>query len=341
MIGILWTIELVIAIRAGGCNWLPVGVIPLALLAFRFSGLTITKGISVGLIFLCIAASIARNGSTPQRVSQYYTPSNLAAFRIIRQLTALPDVYSSRVAFRDSALAPGNWAMDASFYGLRSFYMNMTPVPHDQFLDMNRESLPNYRELMGARYLVCGKAAPPRSANDRLLFSDGDYRVYELDRWMPTAILVHNLAGSYSGREQFFEKIRRGYDFNRTAYVPAANYDRVNAFMHREYEGATIPDSLKITKRSANERVFRSQTSTPALLILNEYYNKAWHVRVNDRKESLLRVNLNQLGLLLRPGDNIVRFEYKPILFEWLLLTQRALAVVLALFAGIRGYLFF
>src|SRR5207302_11456505 len=94
-----------------------------------------------------------------------------------------------------------------------------------------------------------------------------------------------------------------------------------------------VPDFLEMAKSDSNNRVLSVNTSTPSLLILNEYYNKAWHARVNGREVPLLRVNLNQVGVLLRQGRNIVHFEYKPALFWKLLILQRATFAILVLTA--------
>ena len=224
--------------------------------------------------------------------------------------------------------------MDASFYGIRSFYMNMTPVPYDQFWDMNRESLPNYRELMGARYLVCGEKEKPRSDSDTLLFQDGQYRVYRLANSMPLTVLVHELGGYYSDAAQFYSRITLGFDYNRIAYVSQPDYNHVSAFLRqRSPLTGEAPDFVQIVKSDFNNRALCVATSAPSLLILNEYYNKAWHARVNGREVPLLRVNLNQVGVLLRQGRNIVDFEYKPALFWKLLILQRATFAILVLTA--------
>ncbi len=331
------TVEVVFAWRIGTWNWLPFIVIPVGLLLFYVANIRLTKRLATGFLLCCIAAAVAHGGSTPQYLSSYYEPSNLTALRIIRRLTELPDVYNSRVAFRDATFWPGHWAMDASFYGLRSFYMDMTPVPYAQFLDMNRENLANYRELMGARYLVCGEKDKPRSPTDALLFQDDTYRVYRLQHAMAAAVIIHSLAGRYTSATEFYQKVEHGFDFNQVAYVESRNYNCVAAVLHPATSRATVsPDFLQLVKRDFNQRVYAAEVSIPSLLILNEYFSKAWHGRVNGREAPLLRVNLNQIGVLLRPGRNIVEFEYKPLLFWRLLLVQRATFVILL--AGSAGH---
>jgi hypothetical protein len=335
----LWIVELVIAYRSHTWNWFPLCVIPVGLVLLYLARIAITPLVATGLIFSGLAAAIAHNGTTPSYLASYYDPGNLTALRVIQGLTNLPGIYTSRVAFRDSAFWPGHWAMDASFYGIRSFYMNMTPVPYDQFWDMNRESLPNYRELMGARYLVCGEKEKPRSDSDTLLFQDGQYRVYRLANSMPLTVLVHELGGYYSDAAQFYSRINLGFDYNRIAYVSQPDYNHVSAFLRqRSPLTEEVPDFVQIVKSDFNNRTLCVATSAPSVLILNEYYNKSWHARVNGREVPLLRVNLNQIGVLLRQGRNIVHFEYKPALFWKLLILQRATFAILVLTTAIAAY---
>src|SRR4029453_2326998 len=111
-------------------------------------------------------------------------------------------------------------------------------------------------------------------------------------------------------------------------------YNHVSAFLRqRSPLTEEVPDFVQIVKSDFNNRTLCVATSAPSLLILNEYYNKAWHARVNGREVPLLRVNLNQIGVLLRQGRNIVDFEYKPALFWKLLILQRATFAILVLTA--------
>jgi hypothetical protein len=187
---------------------------------------------------------------------------------------------------------------------------------------------------MGARYLVCGEKEKPRSDSDTLLFQDGQYRVYRLANSMPLTVLVHELGGYYSDAAQFYSRITLGFDYNRIAYVSQPDYNHVSAFLRqRSPLTEEVPDFVQIVKSDFNNRALCVATSAPSLLILNEYYNKAWHARVNGREVPLLRVNLNQVGVLLRQGRNIVHFEYKPALFWKLLILQRATFAILVLTA--------
>jgi uncharacterized membrane protein YfhO len=79
------------------------------------------------------------------------------------------------------------------------------------------------------------------------------------------------------------------------------------------------------------------KSDTASLLILNEWFTPAWKVRVNGKKQSTLRVNEWQTGVLLPPGENRVEFEYRPTLFRALMalhwITMVLLLLVFVIFA--------
>ena len=97
---------LVIAYRSHTWNWLPLCVIPVGLVILYLARIGITALVATGLSFSCLAAAIAHNGTTPSYYWQAIMISeNLTALRVIQGLTNLPGIYTSRVAFRDSASA--------------------------------------------------------------------------------------------------------------------------------------------------------------------------------------------------------------------------------------------
>jgi uncharacterized membrane protein YfhO len=74
------------------------------------------------------------------------------------------------------------------------------------------------------------------------------------------------------------------------------------------------------------------ESDSASLLILNEWFTPAWKVRVNGKKQQVLRVNEWQTGVLLPAGKNLVEFEYRPTLFRILMALNRITFVLLLLF---------
>jgi uncharacterized membrane protein YfhO len=58
-------------------------------------------------------------------------------------------------------------------------------------------------------------------------------------------------------------------------------------------------------------------------VVLNEWFTSAWKARVNGKAQPVLRVNQWQTGVLLRAGENRVEFEYRPTLFQILMILNK------------------
>jgi hypothetical protein len=74
------------------------------------------------------------------------------------------------------------------------------------------------------------------------------------------------------------------------------------------------------------------------VLVLNEYFRDEWQVALNGKAVKKLKVNLNQIGILLPDGTNHVHFEYQPRLFIGLLYLQSAAFAVLAVGLVVINY---
>ena len=84
-----------------------------------------------------------------------------------------------RVDFRDTVFDNKFWAMNASYYGIKSFYNQLTPQPYPQFQFILLRSVPHLREMMGARYVLCGAAESPTAAGAKQMLETEGYKLYE------------------------------------------------------------------------------------------------------------------------------------------------------------------
>ena len=85
--------------------------------------------------------------------------------------------------------------MNASYYGIKSFYNQLTPQPYDQARFTNLMNIPHLRALMGARYVVCGPTYSPTDAGAKQILEIEGYRLYENANAMGRLTLVHRAAG--------------------------------------------------------------------------------------------------------------------------------------------------
>ena len=65
--------------------------------------------------------------------SSFDQPNNLLSHRVLQRIATETDVRDWRMDFRDSVFDNKFWGMNASYYGIKSFYNQLTPQPYAQF----------------------------------------------------------------------------------------------------------------------------------------------------------------------------------------------------------------
>jgi hypothetical protein len=268
----------------------------------------------------------------PVSESGFSVPMNLLSHRVIQSFTDKIDTAGYRVDFRDAAFSGRLWAMNASYYGVKSFYNQLTPQPYDQFRFGNLANIPHLRAMMGARYVLCAPTDLPTDGDAKEILETEGYRLYENSRPMGRVTLVHRVAGSAENDPQFINIIRKGFDYFSEAYVTLADFEAAQKFLESSRSLPHLPDHIKKIVDQANRSYSAVESDSASLLILNEWFTPAWKVRVNGAKQPILRVNEWQTGVLLPAGKSLVEFEYRPTLFRILMALNRITFVLLLLF---------
>jgi len=137
------------------------------------------KNVVSAAAFVSAAAMVipVRGFSVSQ--SGFNTPLNLLSHRVLQSFADKIDTAGYRLDFRDHAFSHRLWAMNASYYGLKSFYNQLTPQPYDQFRFSLLTNVPHLREIMGARYVLCGPANSPIEPDAKQIWETEGYRLYE------------------------------------------------------------------------------------------------------------------------------------------------------------------
>ena len=119
-----------------------------------------------------------RSGESQFRSQTFDKPLNLLSHRVLQSMAPKID-RDYRVDFRDKAFSNRFWAMNASYYGIKSFYNQIPPQPYDQFRFSNLTDIPHLCEMMGARYVLCGPDSSPLDQNAQPILDIEGYRMYE------------------------------------------------------------------------------------------------------------------------------------------------------------------
>ena len=291
-----------------------------------------SKNVTSAAVLVSAAALVipVRGFSVSQ--SDFNKPMNLLSHRVIQSFADKIDTSGYRVDFRDKAFSHRLWAMNASYYGIKSFYSQLTPQPYDQFRFSNLTNVPHVREMMGARYVLCGPDNSPIERDAKQIWETEGYRLYENPQPMGRVTLLHRVAGSAEDERQFISIIRKGFDYFSEAYVTAADFDAAQKFLDSSRGSLHLSDRIVKIVDQPNRSYSTVESDSASLLILNEWFTPAWKVRVNGKKQPALRVNEWQTGVLLPAGKNSVEFEYSPTLFRVLMALNRITIVLLVLF---------
>jgi hypothetical protein len=312
---------------------------PILFLLGRICRLSGYQKIVTAAVFVSAAAVVIPVRGFPASQGDFSKPMNLLSHKVIQSFAGRIDTSGSRVDFSDTAFSHRLWAMNASYYGIKSFYSQLTPQPYDQFRFSNLTNIPHLRAMMGARYVLCGLSNSPTDGDAKEILETEGYRLYENPKPMGRITLVHRVAGSAHNEREFINTISKGFDYFSEAYVTPHDFESTQYFLGSAQMLPHPQDRITKIVDQANRSYSAVESDSTSLLILNEWFTPAWKVRVNGKNQPVLRVNEWQTGVLLGAGKNRVEFEYRPTLFWGLMALNRVtivLLLVFALFAVIR-----
>ena len=308
---------------------------PILFLLACISNLSRCKNVVLAALIVSMTAMVIPVRGIPLSQSDFSKPINLLSHRVLQRVASESD-RDYRVDYRDAVFDNKFWAMNGSYYGIRSFYNQLTPQPYEQFRFMLLSNVPHLRAMMGARYVLCGPGNFPLDANAKQISETEGYRLYENPGPMGRLTLVHRVAGVAKDETQFTNIVSKGFDYFSTAYVPASEFEAVTSFLGNFQSLVQPVDRIVKIVDQPNRSYSTVVSAFASLLILNEWFTPAWKVRVNGKKQPVLRINQWQTGVLLPAGKNRVEFEYSPTLFRALTALNRITILLLLLFVALE-----
>jgi hypothetical protein len=307
-------------------------LVPILFVLGRISNSSRYKDVASAGLLVSVAAMVIPVRGIPISQSDISKPINLLSLGVLQRVASEVDVRDYRMDFRDKTFSNRFWTMNASYYGIKSFYNQLTPQPYDQFRFSNLTNIPHLREMMGARYVLCGHENSPLDPNAKQLLEAEGYRLYENPNPMGRLTLVHRVAGLAKNETEFLNIVRKGFDYFSTAYVAASEFETVQSLFGNSRSLAHSGDRIVKIVDQPNRSYSTVVSASSSLLVLNEWFTPAWKVRVNGKKHAILRVNQWQTGVLLPAGKNRVEFEYSPTLFRTLTALNRLTILLLLAF---------
>ncbi|MGJ7525706.1 YfhO family protein [Variovorax sp. GB1P17] len=267
----------------------------------------------------------------PSISTSFYNTSHARQLdEVLDKVKALDPNHDYRVVF-DGKIDKQLGAMLASYKGIRSFNAYFNPAPKRQFDELyyHAPRNDNYFRLLGAKYLVCDDC-PQESLRGYTHKEDiAGLKLYEADGSLPHVYAATTLDGVYDSLGDFTAK--------------AASTDLTGSVLFMDMDTGVLPrstsekdparcDVKEDLPRGTNHVRVHIACQTPAMLILNEFFDEAWKVSIDGQHSKIGRMNGNQIGTLVPPGSHTVEFKYRPGTFMWslpLLVSGLALLLVL------------
>lgn len=252
----------------------------------------------------------------PSISTSFYNTSHARQLdEVLDRVKALDPNHDYRVVF-DGKIDKQLGAMLASYKGIRSFNAYFNPAPKQQFDELyyHAPRNDNYFRVLGGKYLVCDDCSPLALEGYMHKEDIAGLKLYEANASLPHAYATMTLDGVYDSLHDFAAK--------------AASADLTSSVLFMEKDSGGLPRSTGEKKpahcnvkedlpRGTNHVRVHVACQATAMLILNEFFDKAWKVSIDSHRSQLARVNGNQIGTLVPPGAHTVEFRYRPATFMW------------------------
>jgi hypothetical protein len=305
-------------------EWFVLWLAPaVALLGFLYRIRT-TPVFAMAALCASVASAISPPCTFDLANSGYVASENLRSLEVLAAVREKIEPGNFRFDFEDTKFSVFSWGMNASHFGLASFYLNLETQPYDQFRFSQLRRIPYLRAMMGTRYVLCSAEKTPTDPGAELRFEVQGHKLFENPAYMGRLTFVHTLAGKINDESEFIKEVGRGFDFLGKAYIQEKDASRLVPFLSMaSTEKPAISDRLDVLRNSVNRVEVSVESSQPGVLILNEWFIPAWRATVNGDSKPILRVNQWQVGVPLHPGRNLVEFNYRPPAFWALLILNR------------------
>jgi hypothetical protein len=168
-------------------------------------------------------------------------------------------------------------------------------------------------DLLDVRYVLAEPSVAGRELPSLTLAHRSDLAVFENPNWVPRAFLVDELRVLTSPSAVLDAMKQPSFRPDLWAYseVPIAGLAGTGT------AGAPAEAGTARVAQPGNERVrVEVQPVRPALLVLGDTFYPGWKAWVDGVEQPIHRVDYVLRGVVVKPGDREVVFEYRPLSFR-------------------------
>jgi len=320
LIGVLVAWRLADHIASVVPSWIPpVVLVVLALVTLLMAqSRSPTRGIQAAAMWSAAALILVLVDVSWQPASistSFYNTSHARQLdEVLNKVATLDPDHDYRVVF-DGKIDKQLGAMLASYKGIRSFNAYFNPAPKRQFDELYYHGpRSNYFRALGGKYLICDECSHDALLGYSYKEGIGGLKLYEASASLTHVYAATTVDGIYDSLSDFIAKV--------------ASFDLVKGVLFLENDSAALPRSSSEKKpvrcdvkedlpRRINHVRVHVTCEAMSMLVLNEFFDKAWKGAVDGHPSKLSRINGNQIGAVVPPGVHMVEFKYRPATFMW------------------------
>lgn len=251
-----------------------------------------------------------------------FTPNGVVQFLQTNLPIRPPSNLPTRIA--SGGLLPGGNSA-ASVYKLQDLTGN-TPLQLASVETFMRQ-MPSWRlwQLLSVRYVLDKRNIA--DAGLRLVFEEGDLKVFELGDPFPRAWFVGNVEVISDDRQAIARLGSDSFDLRRTAAMPTPLDLPL-----------TDPAASTVTLVEADPTRLKAEINASArqLLVFSQIYYPGWQAKLDGQPADLLRVNVVQQGVVVPAGQHVVELVFSPGSF-WLGVAVSIIALLICLVLLVWG----
>jgi len=258
--------------------------------------------------------------------------NNVASLAILDSLSSELNAEEYRFTSTDKVIADGKWAQNGMYFGLRSFYASITPLPGVQFKELyNSDRYLNYRSLWGAKYWIFNRdieikhpALKPTGIANKL------YKVLEDKKARPLIYFASGIKKYKGVRVGGFRNFlnKPGNYRNLVCYLGEDLFQQ-----YKKLKTKGQQNEIELIEYKDGLVSWKAIVEKEAIIVVNEYYNEDWKLYNNNEKANYFRINFNQIGTYLPKGEHELKLVFEPKYISTLVLLQKlSFLIILALF---------
>lgn len=155
---------------------------------------------------------------------------------------------------------------------------------------------------------------PVASGAAQLTYRGPDGDIYKLGNALPRAFLAPRVLTAPDAPTALAMLTDKKFDARKTAIMIGASTAAQTGLTVPDASSDQLEASATIVKDRVNEVEIQTTSQRPAMLVLNDSWDRGWKVIVDGVERPVLRVNYGFRGVVVSEGSHRVAFLYRPTL---------------------------